>query len=139
MTDANTLTEVQNDTLVHPRVVVAGLWTAMMFVFAYVDLFSFFRADVVQDALDGRAEAFTVGQGFLIFTTLYIVPASLMIYLVLVLPSRLNRWLNAGLAALYALTIVYSCLDETWIYYFIGSGIELVLLLIILLRALRTL
>lgn len=33
------------------RVKIAAAWTAMMFVFAYIDLFSFYRADVPYTAM----------------------------------------------------------------------------------------
>lgn len=124
---------------VNPRVVISGLWITMLFIFAYVDLFAFFRADVIEDALAGRAEAFVVNQTFLAFTTLYVIPGSLMIFLTLVLPPRINRISNTVLATLYAATIAFSCLDETWIYYFIGSAIEVVLLAIIVWRSQKTL
>ncbi len=29
----------------HPRVVLLSLWTTMLFIFAYVDIFAFWRAD----------------------------------------------------------------------------------------------
>ena len=35
---------------VNIRIVIAFLWTAMLFIFSYVDIFGFFRADVLQDA-----------------------------------------------------------------------------------------
>lgn len=124
---------------VNPRVVISGLWITMLFIFAYIDLFAFFRADVIEDALAGRAEAFVVNQTFLAFTTLYVIPGSLMIFLTLVLPPRFNRISNTVLAMLYAATIAFSCLDETWIYYFIGSAIEVTLLAIIVWRSQKTL
>jgi len=34
--------------------VLGALWMAMLFVFAYVDIFAFFRKDVLRAALDGR-------------------------------------------------------------------------------------
>jgi hypothetical protein len=37
------------DSWINPRFKIAALWASMMFVFAYVDLFSLFRADVRAD------------------------------------------------------------------------------------------
>ena len=42
------------------RIKISALWTAMLFVFAYVDIFGFHRADVLRTALDGRVA--TTGQ-----------------------------------------------------------------------------
>ena len=41
------------DAKVDPKVVLSGLWISMLFVFAYVDIFGFFRADVITGALAG--------------------------------------------------------------------------------------
>ena len=65
-----------------------------MFVFAYVDLFSFYRADIRADIGAGRMFIFSIGQGFLLGVTLYIVLPSLMLFLSLVLPVRATRFAN---------------------------------------------
>lgn len=106
---------------------IAALWTAMLFVFAYVDLFSLYRPDVRADLDEGRLFVFDVDQTFLFLTTLYVVVPSLMIYLSLVLPRRFNRVLNIALAAVYAVTVVGSAVGE-WGYFILGSAVETVLL-----------
>lgn len=49
-------TELQ-DTKVETKVVLSGLWIAMLFVFAYVDIFGFWRRDVIEGALAGEIPA----------------------------------------------------------------------------------
>ena len=112
---------------VNVRVKIFGLWTATLFVFAYVDIFQFYRADVLADIAAGKVSAFTIGQGFLLFTTAYIVLPSLMVFLTLVLPPRVNRIVNMVLSVLYALTIAVAAIGE-WTYFVIASLIEIVLL-----------
>ena len=41
------------DTKVDVKVLLGGLWISMLFVFAYVDVFGFWRADVINGALVG--------------------------------------------------------------------------------------
>ncbi len=82
---------------VDTRLKIAALWIAMLFIFAYVDLFSLYRPDVRADLEAGRLFTFDVTQTFLFFTTLYIVFPSLMIYLTLVMPRGINRVLNVAL------------------------------------------
>lgn len=115
------------------RLVLSGLWTSMLFVFAYVDIFGFFRADVVNGALAGEipGPGFEIDQTFLALTTLYILLPSLMVAGSLLLPHRHNRVVNLVLAAIYALTIVGGMVGETWVYYLLGSVVELLLLLTI--------
>jgi hypothetical protein len=109
------------------RLKIAALWTAVMFVFAYVDLFSLYRPDVRAGLEAGKVFVFDVGQTFLFFTTLYVILPSLMIYLSLVLPRRVNQPLNVALAAVYAVTIAGSAVGE-WAYFVLGSAVEAVLL-----------
>lgn len=112
---------------VDTRLKIAALWTAMLFIFAYVDLFSLYRPDVRADLEAGRVFAFDVSQTFLFLTTLYVVLPSLMIYLTLVMPRGINRVVNVALAAVYAVTIVGSAVGE-WGYFVLGSAVETVLL-----------
>ncbi len=114
------------------RLKIAALWTSLLFIFAYVDIFAFFRADILQGALAGKVAVFTVDQSFLLLTTIYVIIPSLMISLSLILPPRANRLTNIIVAAVYALTILGSCIGEVWIYYWVGSLTEVLLLLVIL-------
>jgi len=118
------------DTKIDVKVVLSALWVAMLFVFAYVDIFGFFRADVLEAALDGRVgtTAFTVNQTFLTTTLIYIMAGSLMVVLSLVLAPRANRIANLVVSAFYVITIIASCIGETWAYYLVGSAVEVVLL-----------
>ncbi|MGZ5374805.1 MAG: DUF6326 family protein, partial [Aeromicrobium sp.] len=54
------------DYWINPRMKIAALWTSMLFIFAYVDLYGTFRADVRADIEAGEMFGFTIGQGFLL-------------------------------------------------------------------------
>lgn len=128
MTTINETGEPNQDPPVSTRVKIAGLWIATLFIFAYVDIFASLRADFVEGVLAGKVDVFSVDQTFLLATTIYVIVPSLMIFLSLVLPPRANRWSNIILAVFYALTIAAGCIGETWIYYLVGSGVEVLLL-----------
>jgi len=121
------------DTRVDVKFVLSGLWVAMLFVFAYVDIFAFFRADVLGAALEGTVAntPLAVNQVFLTTALLFILPATLMVVLSLVLKPRVNRVLNISVSLLYAVIITALCIGETWVYYLLGSLVEVVLLLAI--------
>lgn len=99
----------------------------MLFVFAYVDIFSLYRPDFRADIEAGEVAGFAINQAFLTSTTAYILVPSLMVFFALVLPARVNRVLTIGLSALYALTIVVGAIGE-WSYYILGSAVEVALL-----------
>jgi hypothetical protein len=115
------------DYWINPRIKIAALWVSMLFVFVYVDLFSLYRADIRADIEAGEIFAFTIGQGFLLGVTIYIVVPSLMLFLSLVLPVRVTRTANIVVAVLYVVTIAGGAVGE-WNYYILGSLTEAALL-----------
>ena len=121
------------DAPVDVKLVLSALWTAMLFVFAYVDIFGFFRADVLEAALDGElaTTGFTIDQTFLTLTLVYILLPSLMVVASLLLPPRANRIVQLVMSAVYALSIVVSVIGEDWTYFILGSVVEVVLLAVI--------
>ncbi len=112
---------------VNVRVKISALWASMLFVFAYVDLFSLYRADFRADVEAGEIAGFTINQLFLLGTTVYIVIPSLMVFLALVLRPRVGRIANIALGILYALTIIAGAIGE-WNYFILGSAVEIALL-----------
>lgn len=120
-------TRQYRDSWINPRLKMAALWVSMLFVFAYVDLFSLYRADVRADLEAGEMAGFTVNQGFLLGVTAYVAIPSLMVFLTLVLPARVARRTNVVVAALYLLTVLVSAFDD-WAFVVAGSAVEAVLL-----------
>jgi len=112
---------------VNVRIKISALWTSMLFVFAYVDLFSLYRPDFRADLEAGEIGGFTVNQAFLLGTTIYVAIPSLMVFCVLILRPRANRIANIALSIIYALTIIAGAIDE-WNYYIVGSAIDVALL-----------
>ncbi len=121
------------DTKVDVKVVLCGLWISLLFVFAYVDIFGFWRDDVINGALAGKVPGpgFEINQAFLALTTIYIVIPSLMIIVSLLAPARMNRTANIVVSLIYLASVVVTIVGETWIYYILGSVVESLLLLAI--------
>jgi hypothetical protein len=113
--------------IVNVRIKISALWTSMLFVFAYVDLFSLYRPDFRAGLEAGEIAGFTINQAFLLGTTAYVVIPSLMVFCALILRPRINRIVNIALGVMYALTIIAGAIGE-WNYYILGSAIEVALL-----------
>jgi len=113
------------------RLRISALWIAVLFIFAYVDLFSLYRPDVRADIEAGTVAAFDINQTFLFLTTLYIIIPSLMVYLTLIMRPRMNRVVNIVVAAAYGLTILGSAVGE-WNYFILGSVAEAILLALVI-------
>lgn len=110
------------------RLKISALWIAMVFVFAYIDIFSLYKPGILDDIQAGKIYVFDITQTFLFFTTLFIVIPSLMIFLSLVLPLRINRVVNMAIPGIYAVIVVGNSVGE-WGYYIFGSVIEAALLI----------
>ena len=122
------------DSKVDEKVALSGLWISLLFVFAYVDILGFWRADVINGALSGRVPGVDLGidQTFLALATAYILVPSIMIVGALLGPARVNRVVNIIVSPLYLVSVVVMVLGESWIYYILGSVVEIALLLAIL-------
>ena len=127
---STTTTRQYEETRVDVRILLSALWIAMLLVFAYVDIFGFFRADVLEAALDGTVATttFTVDQTFLTLTLAYVLVPILMVPHSLVLRPRLNRIVNIVVSLLYMVSIIASAIGEEWIYFILGSAVEVILL-----------
>jgi hypothetical protein len=87
---------------VNVRIKISALWTALLFLYAYVDIFSLYRTDFRADLDAGQIGGFTVNQSFLLGTTIYVVIPSLMVFAALVLRPRVNRLANIALSVICA-------------------------------------
>jgi hypothetical protein len=112
---------------VNVRIKLSALWTSMLFLFAYVDLFSLYRSDFLADVEAGEIDGFTVNRSFLLGTTAYVVIPILMVSLSLILRPQVSRIANIALSVIYALSIIAGAIGE-WSYYILGSAIEVMLL-----------
>lgn len=121
------------DVKIDEKIVLSALWTSVLFVFAYVDVFGFWRADIIKGALAGRVPGtgVAINQTFLVLATGYILVPSLMIVASLLVPAKVNRVVSIVVSLFYFASIVVMALGESWTYYLLGTVFELVLLLAI--------
>jgi hypothetical protein len=110
---------------------MSALWIAMLFLFAYGDIFGFFKPGQIQEVISGEISGIKITQVFLLGTSLYIAIASAMVFLSLVLRPRVNRWTNIVLPILFIVSIAASVIGETWAYFIFLSIMEIALLLLI--------
>ena len=124
------------ETPVETRVRLSALWTTVMLLVAFVDLFSLYRADVRANIEAGQMFVFEIGETFLLGVIVYVAVPTLMIALSVLLPRRVVRPLTLVIAPLFALTIVGGAVGEMG-YYVLGSAIELVLLAVVMVISVR--
>ncbi len=119
------------------RAKLAAAWTSFMFLYIYVDYFHLYKPGRIDDILAGIVHKFDIGPTFVaIGFTLVAIP-TLMVFLSMTLPARVNRTINLVVATLYIPVSMYNAVGESWTYfYFYGLSIGLeVLLLAFILRS----
>lgn len=132
-TTADSNRAVLEDSRIDVKVKLAGLWTAFMFLYVYVDLFGFFRPGTIEQILTGKIFVFEISPLFIFIALLTVTIPGLMIFLSLALPARVNRWTNIVLAVLYIPYSLFNLLDAgAWIHYYFGAGVEVALLALVL-------
>ena len=123
---------ILEDGKIGTRLKIAALWIAMLFLFAYGDIFGFFNTGRIEEVIAGKVSGIKITQGFLFGVSVYIVIASLMVFLTLVLQPRVSRWMNVVLPILYIVSIVASVIGESWAYFYLLSIVEIALLVLII-------
>jgi hypothetical protein len=119
------------DVRIGVRLKICALWIAMLFLFAYGDIFGFFAPGQIEEVIGGEISGIEITQVFLFAVSLYIAIASVMVFLSLILSPSVARWANIVLPILYVVSIVASAIGEADAYYLFLSAIESALLLLI--------
>ncbi len=119
------------DQRVGVRLRISALWIATLFLFAYGDIFGFFKPGQIEEVIAGEIAGVEITEVFLLAASLYIAIAAVMVFLSLVLPPTVNRWTNIVLPILYVVSVVASAIGETSAYFLFLSVVECALLLLI--------
>src|SRR5512132_3935841 len=104
--------QIIEDARIGVRLKISALWVAMLFLFAYGDIFGSFVPGRIDDIRGGTISGIEITQTFLLAASVYVAIASLMIFLTLVLRPMVSRWTNIVLPVLYIVSIVASVIGE---------------------------
>jgi hypothetical protein len=126
-----TTTKVLEDVKINVKLKISALWVTVMLLFAYGDIFGFFRTGFIEGIMAGTVAGVQINQLFLLGTSVYIVLPCVMVFLSLVLKPNINRWANIILGIIYPVTIMLLCIGEIWANYIFLSILESIILLII--------
>ena len=118
------------DDQVGVRLKISALWIVLLFLYAYGDIFGFFKPGRIEDIVSGEISGIDITESFLFAASVYVAIASVTIFLTLVLRPAAARWSNVVLAVLYIATIVAAAIGESVSYWFL-SVVEIATLLLI--------
>ncbi len=125
---------VLDDARLPVRATLVAAWTALMFLYAYVDIIGFFAPGTIDDILVGVVFEFDITQALLVtFLALMAVPI-LMVVLSATLPARANRIANLVVASVQVPYAAFNAVGESWTVYYWGAVVLEVGLLAVILR-----
>ena len=123
---------VLDQAFVPVAVKLSALWASTMFIFAYVDIFSFYKPGVVRDILRGKVWEFDITQVWALGALALMTVAALMVFLSVGLRPAASRWANIVVAGLYIVVSLGNLAGESWAYLYFGAVIEVALLVTII-------
>lgn len=123
------------DVKINIKIKLAALWIVVMFLFIYVDHFSLFIPGVLENAITGTVGGFQVTQVWLLTAMILMLVPSLMIFLSLILPTKVNRWVNVIAGIVYLIVVIGNMIGEPWAFYIFASAVEIVILLLVVIYA----
>ncbi|MBK8051756.1 MAG: hypothetical protein IPK35_00395 [Saprospiraceae bacterium] len=118
------------------RIQLAFMWTSLMFCYIYCDYFELYTPDKISEIIEGTS---MLNDPWKLFaaSVLLAIP-SMMIYLSISLPPKINRLLNIGFGVFFALflALILTSLDFEWYkFYMMFAAIEIVLAALIARKA----
>jgi len=119
-----------HDITVHVRFKLFALWSSVMFFYIYGDYFELYQPGKLQEVIAGKMPLAAISQGVLLGMAAVMVIPGLMPFLSLVLPARVNRWVNIVFGVIYSAIMVLA-IRGGWYYYVLYGLIEIALTLLI--------
>ncbi|MBN8716425.1 MAG: hypothetical protein J0H95_05545 [Xanthomonadales bacterium] len=108
------------------RLQLSAMWASLTFCYLYGDYFGLYKPGKLERMLEGAGPMGPASQGPLLVVALLLAVPGLMVLLSLLLPVRIARWLNIGLALFYAAFVAIT-MPGAWWFYLAYSSIEIVL------------
>jgi Family of unknown function (DUF6326) len=120
------------DIKVSVKIKLATLWASFMFLYSYVDYFALYMPGSIKNIMAGKAFVFDITQGFLLAALVALTIPTLMIFLSVALPAKINRWTNIIVAVIHIPYMLFNLAGEAWIHMVFGAVVEVVILCLII-------
>lgn len=118
------------DVKVHVRLKLSALWTSVMFCYIYGDYFNMYTPGKLDAMAAGELGVGPATEGVLLGVSVVMAIPSVMVFVSLVLPPAVNRWVNIVLGIAYSLMLIITVPGAPLFYIFLGV-LEVALTLLI--------
>lgn len=128
--------QLLDDMQVPVRLKLTALWVSTIFLYVYVDILAFYKPGTIDGILVGRVWEFDISQTWALGALALMTIPILMVLVSVALTVRIARWTNVVVACLFVPVAIGNAVGEAWAFYWFGSALEVVLLLLIIRYAL---
>lgn len=119
------------DLEIHVKFKLFALWCSVLFFYIYGDYFELYQPGKLQNMLAGDGAFGRISQSALFgMSTIMVIP-SLMPFLSLILPPRVNQLFNVTFGVLYTVVMVLA-IRGAWHFYLFYGLIEIALTLLVI-------
>ena len=132
MSTQNLSKKALEDIKINIKIKIAAIWASFMFFYIYVDYFHLYMPGSVEDILAGKVFTFDISYVFLLIVMIGVAIPSLMIFLSVAMPAKVNRWTNMIVATVYIPYMLFNLAGEAWAHMYFAAAVEVALLLLII-------
>ena len=132
----NTNARVLEDVKINIKIKLAALWVALMFLYIYADILTFYQPGIIEEIISGKIVGIQINQVFLLGAAILLAIPGIMVCLSLTLKAKANRWANIILGIFHAgvlLTTMFIPIEtmESYahhIFYLIAEAVFIILI-----------
>jgi hypothetical protein len=122
---------------VDTKLIIMSAWIAVMCLYIYCDIYSLYRPGQIDSMMKGKMGFLDVSQMSLFWAGVLMAIPSLMIFISPLATARVCRIINLLISPIYFLVNIGNLVAETWGYYYLLGLLELGMVIIIFIIALR--
>ncbi len=124
-------TRTLEDVKINVKMKLSALWAAVMFLYVYGDLKTFYKPGIIEGIIEGKAGSIKITQAFLLGSAILMAIPIFMVFLSLTLKAKANRWTNIIVGISQIGLVLGSAIGDPNIYWIFAHGVEAVFLALI--------
>ncbi|MBP6387106.1 MAG: hypothetical protein KA327_10855 [Pseudarcicella sp.] len=132
MNPQKNLEEKLEDIKVNIKFKLALLWVSFMFLYIYVDYFHLYMPGTIKDILAGKVFVFDITYIFIQIAMFFVAIPTLMIFLSVALPAKINRKTNIIVAIVFIPYMLFNLVGVAWLHMYFAATLEVILLCLII-------
>lgn len=119
------------------RIKLAALWTSLMLLYIYADIFSLYRPGAIDEIRDGFMGPFEATQSSIAVAAAMLAIPALMVAGSFFFSMKITKVLTIVMGVLFSLVNIGNLVGEIWIYYLAYGAVEIAITFSIIVLAWR--